>query len=298
MEGLRGYTYASAPFTHGRPVTLFDQLVASFAGTGDRLITTSEIRRTMVERYGTNPASVLPSDYCYNRWNQGIARQQPLFVRVGAGEYRYVGPDQPYTGLVFWRPKSSAADQVAGERVDGVLRLFDASPAAPTPPGDEALPATQPASSVIPLSPVQLDRLYEEYMEVLALEVAEFGCKPTETRHLIGRLGEFYCARQTKGQLARRVNQPGFDVVAEGRRISVKATAQRTGFVSINARTLDRVDDLMVLQYADGAFEILYHGPIGLAVQAARAWKDRYELDLAKARRVQLPRTQLTEPAV
>ena len=279
-----------------RGAVVFDQFVAAFAGTGARLITTAEIRRTMVEGYGANPASVLPSDYCYNRWNQGLAQQKPLFVRVGAGEYRYLGVDQPYTGLVFWRPKSSTADQVAGERVDGVLRLFDASPAAPTPPGDEGLPATQPASSFIPLSPVQLDRLYEEYMVVLALETAEFGCKPTETRHLIGRLGEFYCARQTGGQLARRVNQPGFDVVAQGRRISVKTTAQRTGFVSINAGTLDRVDELMVLQYLDGAFEVLYHGPIGLAVEAARAWKDRYELDLTKARRLQPVRTPLPEP--
>lgn len=279
-------------------MTVFDQFVAAFFGTGDRLLTTADIRRTLVDRFCTNPASILPSDYSYNRWNQGISQQQPVFVRVGGGEYRYLGPDQPYTGLVFWRPMSCTADQVVGERVNGELRLFNASPAAPTPSGVGELPAGQLPSSVIPLSPVQLDRLYEEYMMVLALEAAEFGCKPTETRHLVGRLGEFFCARHTKGQLARRVNQPGFDVVAEGRRISVKTTAQRTGFVSINARTLDRVDDLMVLQYDDGAFAVLYHGPIGLAIQAARAWKDRYELDLSKTRRVQLPQTQLTEPAV
>ena len=287
---------AALTFTHEHTVTIFDQLVEAFAGTSDRLVTAAEIRRTLFERYGTNPPSVLPSDYSYNRWNQGISQQKPLFVRVGAGEYRYLGADQPYTGLVFWRPKGSTADQVIGERVNGELRLFDTIAAVATPPSTKVLAETQAPSSVIPLSPEQLDRLYEEYMEVLALEVAEFGCKPTETRHLIGRIGEFYCARQTKGQLARRVNQPGFDVVAEGRRISVKTTAQRTGFVSINARTLDRVDDLVVLQYDDGAFEVLYHGPIGLAVQAARAWKDRYELDLAKARHLQLPRTLLPDP--
>jgi hypothetical protein len=67
----------------------------------------------------------------------------------------------------------------------------------------------------------------------------------------------------------------------------------------LHTATLDRVDDLMVLQYQydEGAFEVLYHGPIGLAVQVARAWKDRYELDLAKARQLQLSRTRSPELA-
>ncbi len=145
----------------------------------------------------------------------------------------------------------------------------------------------QDRSATIPLSSEQLDRLYEEYMRILDLEVGAFGCKPTETRHLIGRLGEFYCARLTVGQLARRVNQEGFDVVgADGRRISVKTTAQKTGFVSLNANTLNRAEDLIVLRYSDGAFDVVYHGEIGPAVEAARSWKVRFELDLAKARRI------------
>ena len=95
---------------------------------------------------------------------------------------------------------------------------------------------------------------------MLKLEVDEFGCKPTETRHLIGRLGEFKCALQTKGELARKANQHGFDVVSStGKRISVKTTAQKTGFVSINKNTLSKVDELMVIQYDKGEFKILYH---------------------------------------
>lgn len=75
-------------------------------------------------------------------------------------------------------------------------------------------------------------------MRILALEVKAFGCEPTETRHLIGRLSEIYCARHVGGKLARRVNQAGFDAIgADGRRISVKTTAQKRGFVSFNERT-------------------------------------------------------------
>ncbi len=124
-------------------------------------------------------------------------------------------------------------------------------------------------------------------MEILALEIGEFGCKATETRHLIGRLGEFYCARRTGGQLARRVNQEGFDVVGEnGKRISVKTTAQRTGFVSLNCKTVHLADELMMLRYEDGAFEVVYFGEIAKAIEVAREWNGRYELDISKAQRL------------
>ena len=48
------------------------------------------------------------------------------------------------------------------------------------------------------------------------------------------------------------------------------------------------VDDLMFLRYESGAFEVVYYGDIRVAVDAARTWEDRFELDISKARR--LPR--------
>ncbi|MDZ7870718.1 MAG: hypothetical protein U5L02_16210 [Rheinheimera sp.] len=54
--------------------------------------------------------------------------------------------------------------------------------------------------------------LYEEYLALICLETVEFGVKPTEVRHLIGRLGEFYCALKVDGTLAITANQHGFDV--------------------------------------------------------------------------------------
>ena len=100
------------------------------------------------------------------------------------------------------------------------------------------------------LSIEQIKLLHEKYLELIKLEVETFGVKPTEVRHLIGRLGEFHCALQVGGSLAHEVNQHGFDVGApSGRRISVKTTAQTTGFVAIRESTLSKVDDLMVLQY-------------------------------------------------
>ena len=270
-------------------MTVYEQLAEVCSESDGQILTTAQIKSLLAERFGTNPSSVLPSDYCYNRWNQGIQLRNPVLIRVGSAEYRCAGPHYPYTGLVFWRPKGASEDQVVGEWVNGQLRMYIDDPKSQVePPAAHADQAGAPAEAItIPLSREQLNRLYEEYMEILTLEIGAFGCKPTETRHLIGRLGEFYCARITGGQLARRVNQEGFDVVSStGRRISVKTTAQGSGFISMNANTVDRADDLMILRYDDGAFEIVYHGQMQPAADVARPYQGRLELDLTKARKL------------
>jgi hypothetical protein len=271
-------------------VTIYEQLLSVLSDTTGKLMTAAQIREVVSERFGTNATSIIPSDYCYNRLNVGVPNPRPIFLRVGAGEYQFVGPGFPYTGLVYGRPRGTQADRVLGERLNGVLHLYDVVVVEDDRDTKTTVEAELAARScALPLSPAQLEHLYAEYMEILMLEVNEFGCQPTEARHLIGRIGELYCARITRGQLARRVNQAGFDVVAEnGRRISVKTTAQdiRQGFVTINRRTVDRADDLMVLRYSEGILELLYHGEMSRATAVARVYEDKFELDLRKARQL------------
>lgn len=134
----------------------------------------------------------------------------------------------------------------------------------------------------------QIQVMYEKYLDIARLEIDHMGAKATEVRHLIGRLGEFYCALQVNGTLAPLANQPGFDVVGpNGRRISVKTTAQVSGFVSISKSTLDRVDDLMVVQYREGRLTTIYHGPADPLREGCRLYEPSgmYELDLSKAKR-------------
>jgi hypothetical protein len=136
----------------------------------------------------------------------------------------------------------------------------------------------------------QIHQLFKKYSELIDLEILEFGVKPTEVRHLIGRLGEFYCAIKVNGSLAHTSNQHGFDVICDkGRRISVKTTAQKTGFISISKSTLNQVDDLMIIQYFDGALSTVYYGPIDQAVVVARYYppSGKFELDISKARKLQ-----------
>jgi len=135
----------------------------------------------------------------------------------------------------------------------------------------------------------QIQHLYERYLELVRLEIDEFGVKPTEVRHLIGRLGEFYCALQVKGTLAHLANQHGFDVVcSNGRRISVKTTAQTTGFVALGKSTLSQVDDLMLVQYRGGQLTTVYYGPVAPAIAVCRYYdySGKHELDIAKARKL------------
>jgi hypothetical protein len=139
------------------------------------------------------------------------------------------------------------------------------------------------------LTQERIKHLYEKYLELVRLEIDEFGVKPTEVRHLIGRLGEFHCALQVGGTLSHLANQHGFDVVcSKGRRISVKTTAQRYGFVSIAKSTIEQVDDLMMIQYRAGVLEIVYYGPVKLAVEAARYYEPsgKHELNIATARKL------------
>ena len=140
------------------------------------------------------------------------------------------------------------------------------------------------------LNQERLLQLRNQYLSLVQLEVEEFGVKPTEVRHLIGRLGEFECALLVGGTLSHIANQHGFDVVAaNGRKISVKATGQKSGFVAITKSTLHHADDLMVIQYQNARLEVLYYGCINKAAEAARFYapSGAYELELSKARQLQ-----------
>lgn len=139
----------------------------------------------------------------------------------------------------------------------------------------------------------QIDELFDKYSQIIKLEIQELSCNPTEITHLIGRLGEFYCAKKLNGTLAHATNQHGFDVIVEKlkktKTVSVKATAQKSGFVSINGKTCGKADELMVLQLNENCeLEIVYYGPIKLAVSLSRKWEERFEFDINKAKKINI----------
>ena len=71
---------------------------------------------------GTNRASVIPSDYCYNMVNAGINFDFHVFEYLGEAQYRCLGLHCSYNGAIHW-----IGEQV-GEWQDGKFRLRQNAP--------------------------------------------------------------------------------------------------------------------------------------------------------------------------
>lgn len=98
-------------------IVAVDELVANF-GTG-YIASRKEIISLLHNKYGVNEGSIIPSDYCYNRINDGIALSKPtLFEYMGSGQYRCLGECYPFNGIVLHK------DQVVGKCENGERRIF------------------------------------------------------------------------------------------------------------------------------------------------------------------------------
>jgi len=250
-------------------MTIYEQMKAVLQNDINKVVTTSEIKNQIYNLYGTNPSSIILSDYCYNRYNNGIAFNNHLFEYVNRSAYKYLGENYLYTGLIYHNPKGTDSEIVVGEWINGEKFL-----------NSQKINNTYKDSQTI--SKEQLVNLYSEYNKILRYEMNVLNCKPTELRHLIGRIGEFICAIKTNGSLARQPNQHGFDVVSNGRRISVKTTAQQSGFITINQNTFDHFQDFFVVQYVNDDFNVIFYGPKEEVKRISRVCDNQYEVDITK----------------
>lgn len=246
---------------------IYDQLTEALSGRENELLSRQEIQRLMKVLYNRNPNSVIPSDYCYNRSNKGISFTQHLFEYMTRSQYKYIGENAPYTGLIYRKGKCDETEDIIGEWTNGKKIMY----------------AAENAGFI---SKEQLVELYEEYLRIFRYELQVLQCQPTELRHLIGRIGELFCAIETNGQLARETNQHGFDVVSSGRRISVKTTAQKAGFITFNQKTFDQLDTVFIVQYRDDDFHVLYFGDKEPVERIARSYGSAYEVDIEKVKRI------------
>lgn len=79
----------------------------------------------MKDKYGLNPSSVIPSDYCYNRVNKGINYlKKPALFEFDAetGNYNCLGT-YPYCGDVFHRPRGEKMDIRVGVCENGKRKI-------------------------------------------------------------------------------------------------------------------------------------------------------------------------------
>ncbi len=82
-----------------------------------------EIKQMVYMKYSRNKGSVIPSDYCYNRCNNGINYEKSLhiFEYLEDNRYKYLGENYPYTGFIYRKPKGSDVEIIASKMVDGNL---------------------------------------------------------------------------------------------------------------------------------------------------------------------------------
>ncbi len=85
------------------------------------IITLGEISELMLKKYGTKSGSVIPSDYCYNRVNNGIQieKKPAIFEFLGNGRYNCLGLNYPYNGAVFHKPIGQS-EIIVGKCINGV----------------------------------------------------------------------------------------------------------------------------------------------------------------------------------
>lgn len=85
----------------------------------DYIITLQELYSILLARYGTKRGSIIPSDYCYNRVNNGITLKKPaVFEFLGNGAYRCLGSNYPYNGNIYHKPKGQG-EFIVGKCVNG-----------------------------------------------------------------------------------------------------------------------------------------------------------------------------------
>ena len=94
------------------------QYIVNTYGIG-YVATRAELMVLMQKQYKVASGSIIPSDYCYNRINDGIALSKPtLFEYVDRGQYRCLGERYPYNGDIYHK------DQIVGSCKDGVREIY------------------------------------------------------------------------------------------------------------------------------------------------------------------------------
>lgn len=107
-------------------MTIEEKMRTVFAGVPERTeFTAAEIIERVHTQFGTNKASIIPSDFCYNRLNNGIDyhKHLHLFEYISEKRYLYLGICN-YNGSVFHKLKN-VAEKCVGQVKNGVFCLHN-----------------------------------------------------------------------------------------------------------------------------------------------------------------------------
>ena len=107
-----------------------DLIIETFNGCiKGTIFSRQEIIKKVSEKFNVNTSSIIPSDYCYNRWNKGVSETKRLclFEYIDTKDekkYRYLGKDCSYNGKVYHKAKGDI-EKCVGEWIDGVFTEYE-----------------------------------------------------------------------------------------------------------------------------------------------------------------------------
>lgn len=106
-------------------MTAYEQIREVMQGKNGMVVTSAFIKNEVNKRFRVDIDSVIPSDFCYNRTNNGIrfSEDNRLFEYLGKGAYKYLGEKYPYSGKVYHKPQRSKSENVVGSWVNGNLKF-------------------------------------------------------------------------------------------------------------------------------------------------------------------------------
>lgn len=103
-------------------IIAIDELIATI-GIG-ATITRKELVNLIHNKYGIHESSIIPSDYCYNRINNGISISKPtLFEHVDTGKYRCLGKNYPYNGPIYHKDIIIGSCENGERKIHGITEV-------------------------------------------------------------------------------------------------------------------------------------------------------------------------------
>jgi len=91
-------------FESKKAQTIYDQLKEILKDRIGSVVKSSEIKNELNRKFCANRNSVILSDYCYNRYNDGVKFNKHIFEYLGKNQYKCLGENYPYNGNIYHKP--------------------------------------------------------------------------------------------------------------------------------------------------------------------------------------------------
>lgn len=108
-------------------MTIYEQIKNVIEGKNGKELSSQYIKSRVQSKFGTDPASVIPSDFCYNRTNKGIVfgLDNRLFEYLGKHNYKYLGENFRYTGTIREKPLGEKERDAGEWRKNGTIKWYN-----------------------------------------------------------------------------------------------------------------------------------------------------------------------------